>query len=92
VFSKERAKLIAIQEVRQAYGWSSFEPAREMKRQGYVMEKKWRTSNDALVRETHNLNEKQGWIPLDNLWVATGDMYAPSKEFRCRCTSTTRIV
>lgn len=92
VFSRERAKLIAIQETGQAYGWSSFEPAKEMQRQGYVMEKIWATSKDWRVRETHRENEAQGYIPLENIWQATGDMYAPSKDFRCRCTSTTRIV
>lgn len=92
VFSEERAKLIAIQETWQAYWWANYEPAREMVRKGYVMEKKWVTSHDWKVRDTHHLNETQGWIPLDNPWSWTWDMYAPSKDFRCRCTSSTRII
>lgn len=92
VFSKERAKLIAIQETWQAYGWANYEPARKMKLKWYIMEKKWTTSHDDQVRDTHLANQEQGWIPLDKLWVATGDMFAPSKEFRCRCTSITRVI
>lgn len=92
VFSKERAKLIAIQETWQAYGWANYEPARKMKQKWYVMEKKWTTSHDDQVRDTHLANQEQGRIPLENLWVATGDMYAPSKDFRCRCTSITRVI
>lgn len=99
VFSKARATLIAVNEVGRAYGWGNHEPALELQRQGYVLEKHWRTSQDDKVRPKHTANEaaiveghQPGWIPLDMEFPGTKDQFAPSvKEVRCRCTSTHRI-
>ena len=92
VFSKARATLIAANEVGRAYGWANHEPAIELQRQGYVVEKFWTTSHDDKVRATHNANEAAGWIPLGNSFPGTLDQFAPStNEIRCRCTSTHRI-
>lgn len=92
VFSKARAKLIAVQETGQAYWWANFEPAKEMQRQGNVMGKQWATSRDGKVRETHRQNMEQWVIPLDQPWAGTWDIYAPSNDFNCRCTSTYKII
>jgi hypothetical protein len=92
VFSKARAKLIAVQETWQAYGWANFEPAKIMSSRWFKMEKHWWTSRDDRVRPTHTDNMKQWWIDIKKIWTWTWDMYAPSKEFNCRCTSTFRIV
>lgn len=93
VFSKARATLIAVNEVGRAYGWANHEPAVELQRQGYVVEKTWATSHDDKVRATHNANEAAGWIPLSAAFPGTLDQFAPStNEIRCRCTSTHRIV
>lgn len=91
VFSKTRAKLIAVNEVGRAYGWADSEPARVLSGD-YVMEKKWETSNDEKVRPDHVANQAEGWIPMEKSWKATGDEYAPSHDINCRCTSTDRIV
>jgi len=92
VFSKARATLIAVNEVGRAYGWANHEPAIELQRQGYVVEKFWSTSHDDKVRPTHTANEAAGWIPLTNSFPGTLDQFAPStNEIRCRCTSTHRI-
>lgn len=99
VFSKTRATLIAVNEIGHAYGWGNHEPAVELARQGYVLEKHWRTSQDERVRAKHTANEEaivegheKGWIPIDMEFPGTKDQFAPSiKEIRCRCTSTHRI-
>lgn len=56
------------------------------------MVKEWATSNDELVRPDHMENQEQGQIPLEDNFSGTGDEYAPSSDFRCRCTSSTEIV
>lgn len=91
VFSASRAKLIAVNEVGRAYGFANFEPARVLS-ENYVMEKVWDTKWDALVREEHLQNEDDGWIPLDQPFSWTWDMFAPSEDFNCRCTGSDRIV
>lgn len=91
VFSKTRAKLIAVNEVGRAYGWADSEPARVLSAD-YVMEKQWETSNDEKVRPDHVANQSEWWIPMDKSWKATGDEYAPSHDINCRCTSTDKIV
>lgn len=93
VFSKARATLIAVNEVGRAYGWANHEPALELERQGYVVEKLWSTSKDDKVRPNHTANQAAGWIPLGKPFPGTQDQFAPStNEIRCRCTSTHRIV
>ena len=36
-----------------------------MQSDGYEFEKKWLTSHDPKVRETHRHNEEEGWVDLD---------------------------
>jgi hypothetical protein len=58
VFSKSRAELIAVNEIGRAYGFGTHEPARVLvEDEGYVMEKKWITSQDDKVRKAHKENE-----------------------------------
>lgn len=91
VFSKTRAKLIAVNEIGRAYGWADAEPSRVLAKD-YILEKKWETSKDEKVRPTHAQNEGEGWIPFDKNWTGTGDEYAPSHDINCRCTGTDRII
>ena len=56
------------------------------------MMKEWQAKKDMKTRPTHAQNESDGMIPLDQPFSGTGDEYAPSQEFRCRCTSSTEIV
>lgn len=65
VFSKFRAKLIAVNEVGRAYGWANHEPARVLQADGYTLQKEWTTSHDDKVRENHTANESAGPIGLD---------------------------
>lgn len=92
VFSKTRAKLIAVNEVGRAYGWANHEPWRILSAD-YIMEKEWNTSGDEKVRPEHAQNGSDGWIPFESTFSGTGDDYAPSTvDFNCRCTSVHRIV
>jgi len=92
VFSKARAKTIAVNEIGRAYWWANHEPARVLQEDGYVMEKSWQSSDDDKVRPTHKENEDDGWIPFDDTFSGTGDQFAPSTEdINCRCTSTHRV-
>lgn len=92
VFSKARAELIAVQEVGQAYWFANYQPMLDMSEEyWYVFEKLWVTSHDEKVRQTHKDNEAMGWIPMDKEFI-TWDMFAPSKDFRCRCYMKDKIV
>lgn len=91
-FSRARAKLIAVNEVWRAYGFGNMEPNKELAREWYVLVKKWNTSHDAKVRQSHIENWKQGWIPLEDNFL-NGDEYAPSvRDINCRCTMESRII
>lgn len=92
VFSKARSKTIAVNEVGRAYGWAAHEPGRELSKDGYVLEKKWASSDDDKVRPEHMQNEEAGWIPFDEEFPGTGDQYAPSFDINCRCTSGDKVV
>jgi len=92
VFSKARAKTIAVNEIWRSYGWANHEPWRELTREGYVLEKSWQTSDDKDVRDSHRVNEKAWWIPFDDLFPWTDDEFAPSPtEINCRCTSIHQV-
>lgn len=91
VFSKTRAKLIAVNEVGRAYGWADHQPWKELSGK-YIMEKKWNCHIDGKERDTHRENDLKWWIPFDDIWEATWDEYAPSYEINCRCNSTDRII
>lgn len=93
VFSKARANLISVNEIGRAYGWANHQPALDLMAEGYILEKEWQTKHDDKVRPNHVANEKAGAIPLMQAFPGTGDQFAPStREIRCRCTSTHKIV
>ncbi len=63
----------------------------ETEKRGFLAEKKWITSHDLRVRDTHTANEREQWIPGRQAWKATGDQYAPSeRDINCRCVMITR--
>jgi uncharacterized protein with gpF-like domain len=93
VFSKARAKTIAVNEIWRSYGWANHEPWRELTREGYELEKSWQSSDDDKVRPTHMENERAWWIPFEDDFPWTGDEFAPSTEdINCRCTSIHQVV
>lgn len=92
VFSKSRAKMIAVNEVGRAYGFANYQPALELEKQWFTVEKKWNTSRDDKVRPTHNANWEQGRIDIWQNFIWTGDAYAPSHDINCRCTLVYRTI
>ena len=90
-FAISRSKLIALQETWQAYWYANYQPMFEAQQQGGIVTKKRLSVHDARVRASHKQNESDWRIPLDKEHSWTLELYAPSKEFRCRCTSQFNI-
>lgn len=87
VFSQARGELIAIQETGRAYGDGNKIVVDDFKAQypSRQVMKHWVTVGDDRVRDEHLQNEKDGWIPSEQLHSGTGEPNAPSTDFRCRC-------
>jgi len=79
-FNASRAKLIARTESATMVSASTHA---EYQKQG-IKKKRWITSRDDEVRETHRENERQGAIGINEAFRGTGEQY-PS-QFNCRCT------
>lgn len=92
VFSPARAQLIAIQEIGQAYGQGQFMTFQKFVSQtGRKVEKRWSTVGDDRVRDSHKANEADGWKDFSQGFSGTGEQFAPSSDFRCRCTTQYRV-
>lgn len=94
VFSKARGEMIAVTEVGRAYGDAQFQVVTDFRTRypEIEMEKQWITAEDDRVRPAHVANGADGWIPVDQAFSGTNEQNAPSSEFRCRCTFSTRIL
>ena len=83
---KDRAYVIAQAEMQAAYGEAQFHT---LKLAGYAT-KRWKTSDDELVRKSHRKCKAQGAIPIDepfsNGLMYPGDLSGDSNEvIDCRC-------
>lgn len=86
VFSKNRADLIAINQIGKAKQYGEWIANKEYKDAGYLVLKYWSTVNDNRVTRSHTANQNQGWIHIDKFFSGTGDKIAPaSNNPRCRC-------
>lgn len=85
-FSRQRAKLIAVTEIGNAYQEGNMELAQSS---GFETEKRWVTVGDSRVTELCKQNEQQGWIPLDQAF-ASGHM-RPLRFPGCRCVASYRL-
>jgi len=87
VFSQARGELISTTEIGKAYGEGNWDVLQEFKAQnpGRQPVKRWVTVSDDRVRDDHTANEGDGWIPMEQEHSGTGEMFAPSQDFRCRC-------
>jgi len=91
-FSPVRAKMIAVHEIGDAYGYGNYVPMVDTKAEGYKVNKKWLTVGDDKVTPTHTQNQSDGWIELDKLFSGTGDQYAPASDHpNCRCDTLYEI-
>jgi hypothetical protein len=73
VFSRARGELIAVTEMGRAYGAGQYGQVEEYRARfpDLVIEKMWLTARDEKVRETHQQNEDDGWIPFDAIFSGT---------------------
>lgn len=84
-FSKDRAELIAVTELRNAQGHGSLEGYRSVG----MTQKKWLLSNSEGVCPVCSANQAQGYIPIGEAF-SSGDQ-APLAHPRCRCDIVARL-
>lgn len=85
--SLDRAQMIAVNEIGNAYEEGNLIVMREVQNEGYAVQKFWSTVGDDRVTPSHTDNEGDGWIGIDETFSGTGDLRAPASDNpRCRCT------
>lgn len=85
---RDRAELIAVTEIGQAYIDGQLDNAERLARGGAVLEKSWLTVGDDRVSDGCRFNADQGWIPLAQTFRSghAGPLRFPG----CRCALQTR--
>lgn len=85
---RDRATLIAVTEIGNAYTEAQMQAALDMQAAGLVMEKSWLTVQDDRVSDGCRANESVEWILLDSLFPS-GHL-RPLRFPGCRCALLTR--
>lgn len=85
---KDRAELVAITELGEAFEESGVEVMDELKKRGLKMEKAWQSSDDAAVSDGCQENQDAGWIDSDDTFPSGHDR--PLRFPGCRCTMLKR--
>ena len=80
---RDRATLIAVDAIGQAYTDSIYAVAEAMAEVGMSMEKAWQTVDDDRVEAECAGNQAQGWIPLEAEFQSGDD--SPLAHPGCRC-------
>lgn len=92
VFSRNRAEIIAVNQMGKAYQYGEYLPMKYAQDSGYTVEKFWATVNDDRVTATHRINQADGYVPLDQPFSGTGDQLPPGSDNpRCRCALAYRL-
>lgn len=92
VFGRNRAKMIAVHELGDAYEEGNYIPMKDAQDDGNEVRKKWLTVGDDRVTPSHTANQSDGWIEFDDTFSGTGDERAPASDNpRCRCTTLYEI-
>lgn len=86
--SRQRATLIAVTEVGDAYSEGNRIVARDMQAAGLAMEKRWLTSRDERVTQGCRDNATAGWIDLEQPFPSGHQR--PLRFPRCRCDTEFR--
>ncbi|MEI2617452.1 MAG: phage minor head protein [Thermomicrobiales bacterium] len=81
---RDRAELVAVTEVGNAYEAGTSGAIRQMESAGLTMEKAWLTVGDDLVSDACADNEAAGWIPATATFPSGDDR--PLAHPACRCT------
>lgn len=89
-FSPDRARLIAVTEIGQAYIDGQMEVGRDVIATGIRTEKAWPTVRDERVDPHCAGNESEGWIPFGQAFSSGSN--APLDHPRCRCSLLLRRV
>lgn len=79
----DRATLIAVTEIGNAYVRGQVEAAQKLIHAGIILEKSWHTTGDDRVSEGCQANEAEGWIAFEQTF-ASGDQH-PLRFPGCRC-------
>jgi SPP1 gp7 family putative phage head morphogenesis protein len=88
---RDRAELIAITEMGEAYSYASLEQGRDMANLGLPMQKAWETVGDDRVDLPHcRANQQQGWIPLADQFQSGHDR--PLAHPGCRCVLLVEMI
>lgn len=85
---RDRAELISVQEMGEAYEQGNLEAAEEIRDLGITLEKSSLTAEDTRVDELCTANERQGWIPLEQGYQSGAQR--PPFHVACRCTQLVR--
>jgi len=81
---RDRATLVAVTEVGNAYEAGTRGMAQQLADAGLAMEKSWLTVGDDRVSEDCQSNADAGWIPIDDTFPSGDDR--PLSHPGCRCT------
>lgn len=90
LFSKSRARTIAVTEMAKAYEYGNVQPMRQLQSVGVAVEKRRQTCEDSKVRPEHMECENLGRVPLDFVYPSTWVQYPPGWP-NCRCTILHKI-
>lgn len=85
LFSKARARTIAVTEMAKAYEYGNVQPMRQLQSVGIPILKKWQTCDDGKVRPEHMECEHMERVPLDFVYPSVNVAYPPW-GVNCRCT------
>lgn len=94
VFTQARAEAIASNEIRVAYEEGKkqvMDKAYERYSGERDVTKKWLTTGDERVRESHAKNGSDDWIEYKKNFSGTAEFNAPSSEFGCRCVTQYQV-
>lgn len=86
LFSKARARTIAVTEMRKAYEYWNYQPIEQLESVWIAMMKKRQTCDDAKVREEHMDCELEGRVRSNYEYPSVGWVLYPPGWPNCRCT------
>jgi uncharacterized protein with gpF-like domain len=87
-FSEERARRIAVYELRDAYEGGQFKMVSRLHVTGIPMETKWQTAGDDRVSDSHRDSQAEGWQDVGYVFASGAER--PPTDSGCRCTSLFR--
>ena len=92
-FSKKRAKRIAVFEIRDRHAGGQTQAAKQLQKEGLIVEKRWVSRGDSKVRPEHEEYDKLGYIPEDQEFKTdSGEAVPrPPTDPGCRCVIVRRL-